>query len=49
MSEELHTNPEYPTELPYRRVLDHGFVALVEVIALYVRELCILLWLAIEL
>ncbi len=31
MSEELHKNPEYPTELPYRRVLDHGFVALVEV------------------
>ena len=31
MTEELHTNPEYPIELPYRRVLDHGFVALVEV------------------
>ncbi|MFQ5844945.1 MAG: FAD-dependent thymidylate synthase [Planctomycetota bacterium] len=31
MSEELHVNPEYPTELPYRRVLDHGFVALVDV------------------
>ena len=30
MSEELHENPEYPPDLPYRRVLDHGFVALVE-------------------
>ncbi|MHC4547713.1 MAG: FAD-dependent thymidylate synthase [Planctomycetota bacterium] len=31
MSEELHVNPEFPEELPYRRVLDHGFVALVDV------------------
>ncbi len=31
MSQELHVNPEYPLELPYRRVLDHGFVALVDV------------------
>ncbi|MFB3066740.1 MAG: FAD-dependent thymidylate synthase, partial [Planctomycetota bacterium] len=31
MSQELHVNPEYPIELPYRRVLDHGFVALVDV------------------
>jgi len=23
-------NPEYPEELPYRRILDHGFVALVD-------------------
>jgi len=30
VSEELHENPEYPPELPTRRVLDHGFVALVE-------------------
>ncbi len=31
MSEELHVNPEFPTDIPYRRVLDHGFVALVDV------------------
>ena len=31
MSTELQTNPEFPTELPYRRVLDKGFVALVDV------------------
>ena len=31
MSEELLRNPEFPTELPYKRVLDHGFVALVDV------------------
>ncbi len=31
MTEELHENPEFPTELPYRRVLDRGFVALVDV------------------
>jgi len=31
VSEELHANPEYPLELPCRRVLDHGFVALVDV------------------
>ena len=31
MSSELQTNPEYPTELPYQRVLDKGFVALVDV------------------
>jgi len=31
VSEELHANPEFPRELPYRRVLDHGFVALVDV------------------
>ncbi len=24
-------NPEYPEELPYRRILDHGFVALIDV------------------
>ena len=30
MSEELNVNPEYPTDLPCRRVLDHGFVALVD-------------------
>lgn len=30
MTEELHKNPEYPADLPYRRVLDHGFVALVD-------------------
>jgi len=27
----LHVNPEFPEELPYRRVLDHGFVALIDV------------------
>ncbi len=31
MTEELHENPEFPEELPYRRVLDRGFVALVDV------------------
>ena len=31
MTEELHENPEFPQELPYRRVLDRGFVALVDV------------------
>jgi len=31
VTEELHENPEYPKELPYRRVLDRGFVALVDV------------------
>ena len=31
MSEGLHENPEFPEELPYRRVLDHGFVALIDV------------------
>jgi len=31
VSEELHVNPEFPEELPYRRVLDHGFVALIDV------------------
>ena len=31
MTQELHVNPEYPTDIPYRRVLDHGFVALVDV------------------
>jgi len=31
VSEELHENPEFPVELPYRRVLDKGFVALVDV------------------
>lgn len=31
MTEELHENPEFPVELPYRRVLDKGFVALVDV------------------
>ncbi len=30
MTEALHQNPEYPADLPYRRVLDHGFVALVD-------------------
>lgn len=30
MTEELHRNPDYPADLPYRRVLDHGFVALVD-------------------
>jgi len=28
---DLHQNPEYPTELPFRKILDHGFVALVDV------------------
>jgi thymidylate synthase (FAD) len=28
---EATSNPEYPVELPYRRILDHGFVALVDV------------------
>ena len=28
---ELQQNPEYPVELPHRRVLDHGFVALIDV------------------
>jgi thymidylate synthase ThyX len=31
VSEGLHANPEFPVELPYRRVLDKGFVALVDV------------------
>ena len=31
MTKELHANPEFPTQFPYRRVLDHGFVALVDV------------------
>lgn len=31
MTEELHVNPEYPTDLEYIRFLDHGFVALVDV------------------
>ncbi len=31
MTEELHENPEFPEEMPYRRVLDKGFVALVDV------------------
>jgi thymidylate synthase (FAD) len=31
VSEQLQHNPEYPTELPFKRVLDHGFVALVDV------------------
>jgi len=31
VSEELQENPEFPVELPYRRVLDKGFVALVDV------------------
>ena len=31
MSEELHVNPEYPVEMEYRKILDHGFVALVDV------------------
>ncbi|MHC4133887.1 MAG: FAD-dependent thymidylate synthase [Planctomycetota bacterium] len=30
-SRELHVNPEYPEELPYRKILDHGFVALIDV------------------
>jgi len=28
---ELHKNPEYPEELPYRKILDCGFVALIDV------------------
>ncbi len=28
---EIQKNPEYPTELEYRRFLDHGFVALIDV------------------
>ena len=31
MSTELQTNPEFPTELPYVKVGDLGFVALVDV------------------
>ena len=31
MSADLQVNPEYPDELPYKRVLDKGFVALVDV------------------
>jgi thymidylate synthase (FAD) len=31
VTEELHENPEFPRELPFRRVLDRGFVALVDV------------------
>lgn len=31
MSQDLHVNPEYPEDLPFRRILDHGFVALVDV------------------
>ena len=31
MSQELHVNPEYPVEMEYRKILDHGFVALVDV------------------
>ena len=31
MSQDPHANPEFPTELPYRRVLDKGFVALIDV------------------
>jgi len=31
VSQDLQTNPEFPTELEYRRVLDKGFVALVDV------------------
>ena len=31
MSEQSHVNPEFPEEMEYRRVLDHGFVALVDV------------------
>jgi len=31
VSEDLQQNPEYPVELPHRRVLDHGFVALIDV------------------
>jgi thymidylate synthase (FAD) len=31
VSEDLQENPEFPEELPYRRVLDKGFVALVDV------------------
>jgi len=30
LSAELQSNPEYPTELAYRKVLDQGFVALIE-------------------
>jgi thymidylate synthase ThyX len=30
VTDELNVNPEYPTDIPYRRVLDHGFVALVD-------------------
>jgi thymidylate synthase ThyX len=31
LSQELHVNPEYPVDLPYRKILDHGFVALIDV------------------
>jgi thymidylate synthase ThyX len=31
VSSDLHVNPEYPTEIPYTKVLDHGFVALIDV------------------
>jgi len=31
VSQDLQANPEYPTDLPYRRVLDKGFVALIDV------------------
>jgi len=31
VSSDLQANPEFPTELPYKRVLDKGFVALVDV------------------
>ena len=31
MSEDIHVNPEYPTEMEHVRILDHGFVALVDV------------------
>ena len=27
----MHVNPEYPVEMEYRKILDHGFVALVDV------------------
>ena len=27
----MHVNPEYPTELEYVKILDHGFVALIDV------------------
>jgi len=29
--QEPHVNPEYPEEMPYRKILDHGFVALIDV------------------
>jgi len=31
MSDQPYVNPEYPVEMPHRRILDHGFVALVDV------------------